>query len=458
MPVKKPHILCINPWIHDFAAYDVWAKPLGLLLLAAILREQGYFVSYLDCLDRFHPGSPQRQDPYARNGRGPYLKTHIRKPPGLEDIPRNYSCYGIMESWFREDLKALKKPDLILITSLMTYWYPGVQQTIRVIRDVFPGVPVILGGIYATLCRQHAEATSGADRVVTGSCDREIIAIIEKEIGGCSRPVHSARSLDELPFPALDLQHTVSYIPILTSRGCPFSCSYCASGYLSKQFVRRSPARVVDEILYWHQKYRVRDFVFYDDALLIDAENHALPILEAIVQADLDIRFHTPNALHIREISDEIVCLLYQAGFVTIRLGLETTSFEERKSLDQKFTEKEFHRAVLSLQQAGFEKARIGAYLLVGLPGQSVRDIEQSIQVVKQNHIQPVLAYFTPIPHTKIWSRAVESSRYDIESDPIFTNNAILPCMDHFSWDTLTRLFSVLTCKPASVMGSSKPV
>ncbi|MBA4367004.1 MAG: B12-binding domain-containing radical SAM protein [Desulfobacterium sp.] len=440
VPVKKPHIICVNPWIHDFAAYDVWAKPLGLLLLAAILREQGYSVSYIDCLDRFHPRSPLRQDPYARNGRGPYLKTHIQKPHGLADIPRNYSCYGIMESWFREDLKAQKKPDLILITSLMTYWYPGVQQTIRVIRDVFPDVPVILGGIYATLCQQHAEITSGADKVVTGSCDQEIVTIIEKETGGGTRPVHPAKNMDELPFPALDLLHTVSYIPILTARGCPFSCSYCASGYLSKQYVRRSPERVVDEILYWHQKYRVRDFVFYDDALLIDAENHALPILEAIIQADLDIRFHTPNALHIREMSNDIIRLLYRAGFFTIRLGLETTSFEDRKSLDQKFTEQEFHRAVLSLQQAGFEKGQIGAYLLVGLPGQSVRDIEQSIQVVKQNKIRPVLAYFTPIPHTKIWSRAVESSRYDIESDPIFTNNAILPCMDHFSWSTLTRL------------------
>jgi hypothetical protein len=47
-----PHILLINPWIHDFAAYDVWAKPLGLLTLAAILREHGCRLTYIDCLDR----------------------------------------------------------------------------------------------------------------------------------------------------------------------------------------------------------------------------------------------------------------------------------------------------------------------------------------------------------------------------------------------------------------------
>ena len=55
---STPHILCVNPWIHDFAAYDFWAKPYGLLLLAAFLRAQGARVSYIDCLDRFHPLAP----------------------------------------------------------------------------------------------------------------------------------------------------------------------------------------------------------------------------------------------------------------------------------------------------------------------------------------------------------------------------------------------------------------
>ncbi|MDH3957783.1 MAG: cobalamin B12-binding domain-containing protein, partial [Desulfobacteraceae bacterium] len=50
MKPDTPHILLINPWIHDFAAYDFWAKPMGLLILAALLRSQGVSVSYIDCL------------------------------------------------------------------------------------------------------------------------------------------------------------------------------------------------------------------------------------------------------------------------------------------------------------------------------------------------------------------------------------------------------------------------
>ena len=88
MTRDTPHILLINPWIHDFAAYDFWAKPMGLLTIAGILRAHGITVSYLDCLNRFHPRSA-KSDPWARYGRGPYLKTRILKPAGLHDVPRH---------------------------------------------------------------------------------------------------------------------------------------------------------------------------------------------------------------------------------------------------------------------------------------------------------------------------------------------------------------------------------
>ncbi|HSO20111.1 MAG TPA: B12-binding domain-containing radical SAM protein, partial [Desulfosarcina sp.] len=165
MTVDTPHILLVNPWIDDFAAYDAWAQPMGLLLLAGQLHARGYRLTYCDCLDRFHPRAP-RSDPLARQGRGPYLKTPLPNPPGLEDIPRRYSRYGIREAWLREDLAGLEPPDLILVTSMMTYWYPGVQATIAVLRQAFPRTPILLGGIYTTLCRDHAARTSGADQVV----------------------------------------------------------------------------------------------------------------------------------------------------------------------------------------------------------------------------------------------------------------------------------------------------
>ena len=87
-PSDTPHILLVNPWIHDFAAYDFWAKPYGLLSLGGLLRLHGLRVSYIDCLDRFHPLAAAG-DPHARHGRGPYLKTPLPKPAGLEDVAQS---------------------------------------------------------------------------------------------------------------------------------------------------------------------------------------------------------------------------------------------------------------------------------------------------------------------------------------------------------------------------------
>ena len=174
MKSDTPHILLINPWIHDFAAYDFWAKPLGLLSLASILRCHGFNISYIDCLDRFHSQAPPT-DPYARFGRGPYLKTRIPKPSGLGDIQRNFSRYGIRKTWFKKDLHSIEPPDLVLMTSMMTYWYPGVQETIAVVREVFPEVTIVLGGIYVSLCYEHAKSHSGADRVETGIGEEYIL-------------------------------------------------------------------------------------------------------------------------------------------------------------------------------------------------------------------------------------------------------------------------------------------
>ena len=437
---RTPHILLVNPWIHDFAAYDFWASPMGLLLLAAQLRRCGLRVSYLDCLNRFHRLAPP-QDPAARYGRGPYLKTEIPKPPGLAHVPRRFSRYGIRPEWLAADLRARPHPDFILVTSLMTYWYPGVTETIAALRAVFPDTPVILGGIYATLCRDHAIRCSGADDVVSGTDFCLTLRAVGDIIGTRLDQHLTPTNPDTWPRPAFDLQPCIGFIPLLTTIGCPFDCAYCAASYLHPRMLRRSPRSVIDEIIFWHRHHRVGDFVFYDDALLIDAAAHARPIFEGIVQSGLTVRFHLPNAVHIREIDAELARLMRRAGVTTVRLGLETTDFDHRKHLDRKVREGDFHRAVVCLKQAGFEKNQIGAYLLAGMPGQSMTSVESGIRVVRQSGITPVLAYYTPIPHTAMWETAQKSSPYDLAADPIFTNNAIAPCRrEGFSWETYHRL------------------
>ncbi len=434
----RPHIRCVNPWIHDFAAYDFWASPIGLLGLGAILRRHGFRVSFIDCLDRFHPkAAPVTRQ---RAGRGPYLKQEIAKPAGLQAIPRTYSRYGIYPEWFQEDLSALEAPDLILVTSMMTYWYPGVRETIGFLKKAF-SAPIWLGGIYATLCEAHARAFSGADRVLPGAGETDIVNQVALFTGAGGKIGFDPQNLDTYPYPALDLKRKLAHVPLLTSRGCPFSCRYCASAFLNPHRLRRNPAAVVEEIRYWHTQFGVIDFAFYDDALLVDAEQHAIPMLEKIIDSKMKLRFHTPNALHIRHITAKTAKLMQRAGFETIRLGLETAASYPGKRLDAKVAAGDFSRAVGHLQSAGFSPRQIGAYLLAGLPHQDAQDLFSSIVAVKETGVSPILAYYSPIPHTAVWDQAVAASRYDLASDPVFTNNAIFPCQpDGFSWETISAL------------------
>ncbi len=360
----------------------------------------------------------------------------------MEDIPRNYCRYGILPEWFVADLKALSRPDLVLVTSMMTYWYPGVQEAITIIKTVFPEAPVILGGIYATLCQEHATRFSGADLVIAGPGETQLFAAIEKRIGWSAAPETDLDSLDVFPFSAADLQRKIPFVALMTSTGCPFSCAYCASGYLNSKRRLRSPERIIEEIRFWNSRYGVRDIVFYDDALLVDSKQHAIPLFEKIIACGFGktVRFHTPNAVHIREITPATARLMAAAGFQTLRLGLETAA-GDRRDFDHKVTREEFFSAVSCLKSAGFGGDQVGAYLLAGLPGQSWDSVAASAETVRNAGITPVPAHFTPIPHTAMWPEAVASSRYDLESDPVFTNNAILPCQkEPFSWEPLIRL------------------
>ncbi|MDD9302356.1 MAG: cobalamin B12-binding domain-containing protein [Desulfobacter sp.] len=432
MKTDPPHILCINPWIHDFAAFDFWAKPLGLLSLAAILRQNRVKVSFMDCMDRFHP-LQTRPGKILWDGRGPFDKTPIPIPEDLafylEDETRAFCRYGTPKEWIEQDLLAMEPPDLIMVTSLMTYWASGVAQTIELVKHFFPEVPLVLGGIYASLCQDHAEQFSGADRVVTGPGETILADLVEEFTGFKMTCLPDPKDLDTSPFPALDLQNHMAYAPILTSRGCPFSCEYCASSFLEPRLRRRSPDHVFKEICHWHDHFNIKHFPFYDDALLINPKNYAFPLLEKIIGADLDLNFHTPNALHIREINPKAARLMFQAGFKAIRLGLETTNFSKERHHDVKVRADEFFAAVQSLKDAGFQKEQLGAYLLCGLPDQDLEDVKKSMDLVKQTGILPVLAYYTPIPHTPMWEEALACARFDLSAHPGLTNNSLFPCV-----------------------------
>lgn len=427
----KKNVLLINPWIYDFSAYDLWLVPLGLLSLAAFLRKNGYRVEWIDCLKRsIQAPAPLSQEKRLRrfpSGHGQFSKEPLRKPLPLQAIPRNYNRYGIRETELVNHLRQICRPDLILVTSMMTYWYPAVFDTIRILKEEIPGVPVILGGNYVTLCPQHAEK-AGADHLVSGEGEIQLPEIIKDYLGNHNIFEVDPDDLDSYPYPAHDLYGRPEQISILTSRGCPFHCSYCASHLINPRYRRRNPINVADEIAYWHRLYGICHFSFYDDALLMDPEGMAIPLLKEIVRRGLTCQFHCPNGLHLREVSPALAKLMFRSGFRTIRFGFETADAKRQVDTGGKVTNEDLERAVRYLREAGYEPQDIGIYLLCGLPGQTALEVHEAISHVKRCGARPIIAEYSPIPGTALWSAAVSASTYPIAEEPLFHNNSLLPC------------------------------
>lgn len=441
---KAPFVLLINPWITDFAAYDLWAKPMGLLILASLLREGGCGTALVDCLDRndpftdAHPGIiPGKARKF---GTGKYARMLIPKPEAYAGFPRRYYRHGIHPESFRRKLRDVGRPDIIWVTSIMTYWYPGVQETIRAVREEYPETPVWLGGIYAGLCSEHAAATSGAHRVVTGPLSA-LPALIAEQTGFSVTNDPAWRDFQLRPFPAIDLMPNTGYAPVLTSVGCPYRCPYCASGRLQPDWKRFGPDRVYSEIVRAHDLLGVEDFAFYDDALLLKAEETLKPALERLVTECRKFRFHVPNALHIRALSPDWCRLLHDAGFRTIRLGLETTTDAKNRAWGGKVDTRMFLAGLKNMFDAGFEKEDIGVYLLCGLPGQSPQEVAEAIRTVREAGIRPHLAEYSPIPGTPMWNGAAALSGYDIAAEPLFHNNTFFACRrPDFTYEDMVEL------------------
>ncbi len=425
--MKGRRVLLVNPWIYDFAAYDLWAKPLGLLYLGSLLRRNDCDVRLLDCLQA-SPGSKP-------GGHGKFPRQIIPKPAALRFMPRHYARYGIGIDAFAAGLEKAGNPDAVLVTSMMTYWYPGVVTAIRMVKERFPGIPIVLGGVYATLCEDHARKVSGADHFITHEGEIKVLRLLGELWGNPPGYVPDTRDLDTLPYPCFDLMENLRYVCIRATRGCPYRCTYCAAGYLCGPQRRRDPVKVADEIEYWNSRFGVQDFAFYDDALLTPLEE-TKRLLSEIIRRDLGVRFHCPNGLHAREITGETALLMKQAGFSTIRIGLETTEPDRQRRTGGKVTNPEFIRAMESLYRAGFGPEDLGVYILCGLPGQGAEEVEEAVRFVRENGGRPRLSEYSPLPHTKDWNDAVRSSPYPIEEEPLYHNNSLLICRsDRFTYE-----------------------
>ncbi len=422
--------LLINPWIYDFAAYDLWIQPIALFKLSTLLKSQGHSVDFINCLDRFDKY-------YSWQGRdviyyvptkyycGKYHKQQINKPTILDFVPRKYYRYGLPIEIVEERLKKIKPPDYIFISSIMTYWYPAVKDMIELVRKYFPNSPIILGGIYSSIMPRHAKEVCKPDYLFQelSQQGRDVIYYVPTKktlaenlnIDLCKlNSVRQDRSL---------LSNKKVHI-MQTSCGCPFNCTYCASKNISDKFVQRDPEDVVFEMKESVLNTGTENFVFYDDALFVNKDRHIEQILKKWHQIGLTVNFHTPNGLHCKYIDKNLAELIYDANFKTIRLSLETSSpLLQKKS--NKICNDEFKNAVNILNQAGFNKKDIDVYIMMAMPGQDEKQLRADILWAHNLGVRVLLSDYSPIPGTLDFEELAAQGLVSNDDDPLLHNNTI---------------------------------
>ncbi len=402
-------ILLLNPPVYDFAAYDFWLKPYGLLSVAGYLRGKAEFKLF-DYLDRLYPFAVKQKELKSDQwGRGRFYCEQIPRPGCLEHIPRYFRRFGLPRSVFKDFLEQQGPFDFVLVQTMMTYWYLGVREVIEDIRKVWPGAKIIIGGNYVTLCSSHAQGLE-ADLLVEGVNLEPLWEYLGIEPDSKQPALWEA--YDKLNVGVLKL-----------GDGCPFDCTYCSVPKVYGKFKGRALENSLGE-LELLIKCGVENIAFYDDALLFDAHKVLVPFLEEVLIRNVRLNFHTPNGLHARFITEELAELMVKAGFKTFYLGYESASLQWQKRTGSKVSSDELTQAVEHLTAAGAEPQNITAYQILGHPHIGIQQLEGSMRFANSLGIRGMLADFSPIPGT----RDGEECRKWVDMDePLFHNKTAFP-------------------------------
>lgn len=423
-----PQILLVRPYIHDFSAFDHYYQPVGLLKLAQMLRDNGLEVRYLDCLARPKTEAESNESSAAKVG-GKYHAERIPKPVVFADIPRQYKRYGIPLAEFRAALQEAN-PQAILLVSGMTFWIEGLQATIAELQRCFPEVPIAIGGVYATLCPDHARSNCLGAEIFPGPLCNSFWQWLSAHLGWSLQGPSQGADI----IPAWDLVPNLSYLVLSTSSGCPHRCGYCASHLLTTRYHLRALAAVRTELEYLHETYPIRHLALYDEELAYPgSKSHFLGFLRMITAANYAITWHVPNALAAEVIDAEVASLLMAAGFKQPRLS---TNYVDKKLGPAGLTREsltEFALAARALRAAGYSQENLSAYLLAGVSGQQLSGLRAATAQLRDVGITPYFSQFSPIPGTSLGDQRLQELGYRVSGDLLLTNK-ILSVYRHSGW------------------------
>jgi len=383
--------------------------PLGLANIAAYLEREGYSVAICDVLAE---GS----------------KTLKRG--------KNYLRVGLSEKSIIERIEYYK-PDIVGISSMFTAFAPDSHKLAEIVKNVFPQTLVIFGGSHASVLPEGVLADKNVDLVVIGEGEETLLEIVRRfekkksldNILGTAvrekkgkvfinKPRPFIKDLDSLPFPArhllpMDLYLTgskkieeASYVmrfpfaDIVSSRGCPNNCIYCAVPKLWGRTWRAfSAKRVLSEIEFLVEEYGVREIHFLDDNVSVN-KSRLHEICDGIIERKLDIKWTAPNGIAIWSLDKPLLEKMKKSGCYRLTFGIESGSLETQR----------FIRKNLNLEKAN-EIMKIACDLglwtfstyIIGFPYETKEAMDQTFDYAIKSYSDFVgFILLMPFPGTDI--------------------------------------------------------
>jgi len=321
-------------------------------------------------------------------------------------------------------------PDIVGITSV-TPSIPQAYHVAKMAKEVRDNCTVLIGGPHVTfLPHQTLKECEYIDIVVKGEGEetvQELTKAIESDelekVGGITfrkgsqiisnEPRPFIKDIDKIPFPSRDLLpmdkyqfYGKNYTAMLTSRGCPFGCSFCASSRLFGGHWRgRSPENVLEEIETVYEDYKLRNIEFVDDTFTLDM-NRAEKICNGIMDHGWDISWGASS--RVDTIRKSLIEKMRRAGCWVLFLGIESGCQKILDAVGKRITIEQARKAIKIVKDAEIQV--LGSFI-VGFPSDTAETIKETIKFAKSLNLDYAeFSILTPYPGTPIYDYAKENN------------------------------------------------
>lgn len=307
--------------------------------------------------------------------------------------------------------------DIVGITAT-SLSYREAKKLATHIRENFPPTYIVFGGVQASIAPQEVLESGLFSVVVAGEGDN--ISIIKGVIDDRYRkwnaggiPIIEATgyktNLDDLPILDYSLLDGYWYkampshglhgamMPMLTSRGCPYHCSFCSKAVFGSKYRSQTPERIIEEVKHLKNS-GVKEIAFYDDIFTINHKN-TYRLMELLTPLGM----HWTCQSRVNLVDAPLLKAMRSAGCFAIAYGLESGVPEILKAINKDTTVEQAEEAVRLTQQAGI---RVIAYFMLGSPGETGETIDATVRwAIKLNPDYAQFSITTALPGSELWEQ-----------------------------------------------------